>query len=191
MKSPIVIFACLASLMATTRFHHFGSSLHLPDASLAVFFLAGLVLKRGMLFPLFLLEAGLIDYLAISQGTSDWCVTPAYGFLVPTYGVMWLAGRWFGQHHSIRWASLPTLVLTVVASTTGAFMISNGSFYLLSGYFPDMGLMHYAERVAKYYPPYLGYCLMYIAITSLLVIGWKAYHQNAKTLRLDKHHGPA
>lgn len=179
------IFVALLALMATTRFHHFGDNLHLPDASLAVFFLAGLALKRGILFPLFLLEAGLIDYLAISQGTSDWCVTPAYGFLIPTYVVMWLAGRWFGQRHPISRASLPALTLAVVTSTTGAFLISNGSFYLLSGYFADMGLMHYAARVAQYYPPYLGYCVMYTGLAALMVMSWKAFGQKAKTPELS------
>ncbi len=33
----------LALAMLATRFHHFGSSMNLPDASLAVFFLLGLL----------------------------------------------------------------------------------------------------------------------------------------------------
>ncbi|WP_052700170.1 hypothetical protein [Methylocucumis oryzae] len=35
--SPLLLIA----LMVVTRYHHFGDALHLPDASLAVFFLAG------------------------------------------------------------------------------------------------------------------------------------------------------
>jgi hypothetical protein len=34
----------LAALIAATRSHHFASALHLPDASWAVFFLAGALL---------------------------------------------------------------------------------------------------------------------------------------------------
>jgi outer membrane cobalamin receptor len=26
-------------------------------------------------------------------GVSDWCVTPAYGFLIPTYACLWYGGR--------------------------------------------------------------------------------------------------
>ena len=37
------IGAALILLMAATRYNHFGSSLALPDASYAVFFLGGLV----------------------------------------------------------------------------------------------------------------------------------------------------
>jgi 4-amino-4-deoxy-L-arabinose transferase-like glycosyltransferase len=33
----------LALVMLATRFHHFGSTVNLPDASLAVFFLLGLL----------------------------------------------------------------------------------------------------------------------------------------------------
>jgi len=36
----------LIALMALTRFHHFGDVLHLPDASLAVFFFAGFYRKK-------------------------------------------------------------------------------------------------------------------------------------------------
>ncbi len=39
-KTPLVIALLLAAGMAATRFHHVGSALHLPDASLAIFFLA-------------------------------------------------------------------------------------------------------------------------------------------------------
>ena len=97
----IVIFAALATLMLATRFDHFGSAVALPDASLAVFFLGGIFLTlsaRASLaaFTALILEAGLIDYYATSvQGISDWCMTPAYWFLIPTYGSLWLIGRWF------------------------------------------------------------------------------------------------
>ena len=61
----IVIFTVLAALMAATRVHHFSTALHLPDASLAVFLLAGFYLPRWA-FPALLVEAGLVDYLAIN-----------------------------------------------------------------------------------------------------------------------------
>lgn len=46
-KQQFVLLALFALLMAATRFHHFGSALFLPDASLAVFFLAGFYLSGG------------------------------------------------------------------------------------------------------------------------------------------------
>ena len=61
----------LIALMVLTRFEHFGSALHLPDASLAVFFFAGLYRKKALL--LFLLAlAALIDMAAIQNGTSSY-----------------------------------------------------------------------------------------------------------------------
>jgi hypothetical protein len=46
----IAIFVSLIVLMAATRANHFGTALHLPDASLAVFLLAGFYCRAG-LFP--------------------------------------------------------------------------------------------------------------------------------------------
>lgn len=159
-----VIPAVLAMLMAATRYHHFGSALHLPDASLAVFFLAGVYLAGWLAFPLLLAEAGLIDFLAITAGgVSDYCISPAYGFLIPTYGVLWLAGRWAARHAVPQWRALLPVAGALVAATSVAFLISNGSFYLWSGKFPELSWLQYAERVARYYPSYLTSALVYVA----------------------------
>ena len=85
-RTSLVIALLLAAVMAATRFHHFGSAISLPDASLAIFFLAGFYLRSPLLFAGFLAEAALVDYLAITYGgVSDWCISPAYVFLIPTY----------------------------------------------------------------------------------------------------------
>jgi hypothetical protein len=154
----------LVSLMALTRFHHFGSLLLPPDATLAVFFLAGLYLRSPWLMLALLAEAGLIDYLATTRsGVSDWCITPAYLFLIPTYGVMWLAGRYSARWQLLSLHKLPILAITAVITTTLAFVISNGSFYLLSGRYAEMALGEYSMRVMAYYLPYLGGCALYLA----------------------------
>ena len=95
----------LIALMVLTRFHHFGDVLHLPDASLAVFFFAGFYRKKAF-FGFLLVLAALIDYLAIENGTSSWCVTPAYVFLIPTYAVMWFAGRYCSTFKALNIAGL-------------------------------------------------------------------------------------
>ena len=47
------LFVALAALMLATRFHHFGTALHLPDASMAIFFLGGWLSPfHGMGIPL-------------------------------------------------------------------------------------------------------------------------------------------
>ncbi|SCN46613.1 hypothetical protein BAZMOX_39362_0 [methanotrophic endosymbiont of Bathymodiolus azoricus (Menez Gwen)] len=74
----LTIFA-LAMLMALTRSDHFGSAITLPDASLAVFYLAGIFTGGLASFAVLLTEAALLDYVAISQfQVSDYCISPAY-----------------------------------------------------------------------------------------------------------------
>ena len=169
------IFAALVLLMAATRFYsHYGSAVSLPDASLAVFFLAGFYLARLawpaiVAFVLLLLVAGGIDYYAIAfRGVSDACISPAYWFLIPTYACVWYAGRWFAARQQMNWTSLGLLATVAWGSITAAFLISNTSYYLLSGRFTDLGLMQYAERVAKYYPQYLSCTLLYLTCAAML-----------------------
>jgi hypothetical protein len=150
----------LIAVMVLTRFHHFGDVLHLPDASLAVFFFAGFYRKKSF-FVFILAMAALIDYIAIKNGTSDWCVSPAYVFLVPTYAVMWLAGRYCSTFKSLKISELAASVGLVMLATTAAFIISNTSFYLFSGRFDDLSLVEYFARVARYYPSYLSAALIY------------------------------
>lgn len=154
----------LASLMAATRFHHFGSLLHLPDASLAVFFLGGLALGHTALFAAFFAEAAIVDWLAIAYGgASGWCVTPAYVFLIPTYGSLWAAGRWCARRPREGWRDGVRIALALVLATCLAFGISNAGFYAFSGYFSELSAAEYALRVAKYLPSYLGATAAYVA----------------------------
>lgn len=173
----IVIFAAMAALMAATRFGHFGSGVSLPDASLAVFFLGGLYLSRCSprvsmaAFAVLILEAGLIDYFATSvQGVSDWCMTPAYGFLIPTYGSLWLVGRWFILRHKMQGMGLIGVFAAAWAANSFAFVLSNASFYLLSGRFAEMSAGEYASRVAQYYGSYVSVVLLYIACAVALQV---------------------
>jgi hypothetical protein len=105
--------------------------------------------------------AALIDYIAIKNGASDWCVSPAYVFLIPTYAVMWLAGRYCSTFQTLKISELATSVGLVMLATSAAFIISNGSFYLFSGRFDDLTLIDYLVRVVQYYPSYLSGALIY------------------------------
>ncbi len=159
----------LIALMVLTRFHHFGDVLHLPDASLAVFFFAGFYRKKALLVFL-LVMAGLIDTIAIKNGTSSWCVSPAYVFLIPTYGVMWFAGRYCSALKSMKITNELTMQLgLLILAASAAFAISNGSFYLFSGRYADLSWGQYFARVARYYPPYVGYTLCY-AVAGLSIV---------------------
>ncbi len=157
---PAVV--ALMALMAATRFHHFGTAFTLPDASLAVFFLGGLWLGGRYLFALLLLEAGLIDYLAISQlGVSDFCISDAYLFLIPAYAAMWLGGKYSHKLQTLSFLGAVQQFALLAMATSVAFLISNGSFFLLSGRYADLSWGRYVESFTAYYPAYLTSTLVY------------------------------
>ena len=155
----------LMILMAATRFHHFGDTISLPDASLAVFFLAGLNFGGIALFATLVLEAGLIDYIAITQfSVSDFCISPAYVFLIPAYAAVWFGGRFSASFFTQSFSHLTVKFLLLVVSISLAYLISNGSFYLLSDKFSDLSWVDYTSRFMQYYPSYLKYSVFYVVL---------------------------
>ena len=161
----------LSALMAATRMHHFASSLHLPDASLAVFLLAGSLVESPLFFGFLLIEAGLLDYVAITHmGVSDYCVTSAYWFLIPTYAVLWVAGRAYAKIHQDTMRSLGLFSAISFAAVSAAFFISNFTFYLFSGRYPDMSMSEYAARTAQYYVPYVNSAAIYLIPAVMLYV---------------------
>ena len=165
-RTPIA----LIGLMLATRFHHFGDSISLPDASLAAFFFAGFWVRGWKFFVLLLIEAGLIDYVAITQfNVSDYCVSPAYVFLIPTYASLWFAGYYCARYKTLKLTELMPQFGILFIATTVAFAISNGSFYLLSGKFPDLSWIEYTTRVTQYYPPYVTYTVVYAVVIFSIV----------------------
>jgi hypothetical protein len=155
-------FLALVGLMLATRVHHFGSAFSLPDASLIVFFLSGLFFNRLPLFIFLLCEAALIDYVAITHfGVSSFCVSPAYVALIPTYGVMWLAGDYCAKFKTLNRSEMYAQFVVLFLGTSVAFLISNGSFFLFSGRYPNADFATYLNRVAMYYPPYVSATLIY------------------------------
>ena len=155
----------LIALLAVTRIGHFGGINTPPDASLAVFFLLGLWIAPPRWLVVALLAAAATDAVAIAQGASSYCITPAYPLLIPTYGVLWGAGRaicvygarWHG------WMRGLALGVALLASTTIAFVLSNASFYALSGYFEAMPAGVFARAVSPYFRPYLAGAAAYVA----------------------------
>lgn len=170
----LVIALLFFLVMIATRFHHVSAISHftaisLPDASLAIFFLAGFYLRSPLFFGLFFGEAVLIDYLAITYGgVSDWCITPAYFFLVLAYAGIWFAGRWYATRYRPAWMTLVPLLAALTIGTVLAFLISNTSFYLLSGRFTDQSWVEYSTRVAKYFPPYAITTFLYVSFAAFL-----------------------
>jgi hypothetical protein len=166
----IGLLAILAVLMALTRVNHFGSSLMLPDASLAAFLLGGLLLQRSCGFAVLLAAAFGADVLSAQTATeAGWCMTPAYFGLIPTYATLWLAGRWLAKRELdfVRAGSVSVAAIAI------AFVISNLTWFAFSGTTGGMRLADYSLAVAEYFPPYLGSAMLYLVPAWL---GWKLFH---------------
>ncbi len=164
-RSALAIGLTLALLMAATRSHHFAATLHLPDASWAAFFLAGFYLRPGWVFPALITLAGVSDYVAIAGfGVNDFCASLAYGFLLPAYGALWLAGRWYADRYRFALSTLFPLVGSVIIGAAVCEIISSGGFYFFSGRFAETSLVELGLRLAKYFPPSLVSLAFWIGI---------------------------
>lgn len=84
LRNQIIIGLMLTAMMILTRGYNLVWTHNLADASWAVFFLAGIYLRSAWpLLGLFLLS-WVLDYVAYAWGgVSDFCLTPAYLFLIP------------------------------------------------------------------------------------------------------------
>jgi hypothetical protein len=181
-RKQVSIAATLALLVAVTHGHHFASALHLPPATWAVFFLAGFYVRRAWLFSALLAEVVLIDYVAVTAGgVSAFCLSPAYGFLLPAYGALWLAGRWYAMRYRFAWNTLPALTASLLGSVALAEIFSSGGFYFFSGRFADTSLVEFGSRLLMYFP----YSLQSFAFWAGVAI---AVHVAFALMQSSKHH---
>lgn len=164
-RHVLPLFAVLALLMAATRYAHFGAADRLPDASLAVFLLGGLCLRRPAWFAVLLAEAVLLDLA--TPGGAALCLSPAYVFLLPTYGLLWGCGL-LGRRLPLLARSLLPAAGLVLAGVAGAFLVSNAGYWLLSGHAGGMGVAQYAVTVGAYFPAYLGSAVLYLGLAALV-----------------------
>ena len=157
----------LSTLLVVTRDYHFATIDLLPSASWAVFFLAGVYLTPIWIFPALFVMAAFLDFAAVTWGgVSSFCISPAYGFLVPAYGALWLAGRRYAAGHRSRWSTLPALGGHLVAGTATCELLSSGSFYFLSGRFAQPTLSTFVERFARYFPSSVESLLFYVGVAA-------------------------
>lgn len=169
LRTQIVLGITLVTLMAVTRGHHFGALEYLPTASWAIFFLAGIYLSSRWVFPALLAEAALLDFAAITWGGVDsFCVSAAYGFLLPAYGMLWGAGRWYAGRHREGAATLLPLALSVSVGTALCELISSGGFYFFSGRFEQTNLIQFASRFVQYFPWSFSAVLFYTGIAGVI-----------------------
>ncbi|GAB3378657.1 hypothetical protein [Lysobacter fragariae] len=163
------LFVGLVSLMLATRFHHFGTALHLPDASMAIFFLGGLYLRKHWQFAVFAVLALVIDWAAISlAGTSDFCVTPAYSFLLPAYAVLWYGARLCSDRVQTTWSSAAATLGVGLVCASLSFAISNGAFYWIGGRNPDTTVAGWIASALQWGPLFVRTTMVYLVAAAVL-----------------------
>ncbi len=173
--SRVGIFLILALVMLATRINHFSA---LPDASWAVFFIAGFYLRGSgrWAFPLLIALAVLIDFFVItSQGMNFWahyCVSPAYWFLLPSYAAMWVGASLLRSRHAgLHVRDFGLLIASVVVATSVCYLISNGSYYWISASVPARSFAGWMANLGDWYLPYLRTTLMYVGAATALHVG--------------------
>ena len=171
-RSRAAIFVGLAALMAATRLNHFGA---IPDASWAVFFIAGFYLRGSVrwAFPALMAIAVAVDYVVISGSGQDfwshYCVSPGYWFLVPAHLSMWLGGSLLRRAYRPRSAvTLVLLLASVFASVAACHLFAQGGFYWLSDAVANPTVAGWARNYADWFLPYLRTAGIYVALAAVL-----------------------
>lgn len=167
-RQTLATGAALVALMAVTRSSHIGDWSSFPDASWAIFFLAGMWLAPRFWLPLLIAFGVGIDWFATSVGgVSDYCMTPAYWFMLPAYAALWGAGRF------VAGRALPAVAAGVVGAAVAAEVLSGGSFYFLSGYQAAPTLAGYAAQFGQYFPTSLAVMAAYTGVALLVSSAFK------------------
>jgi hypothetical protein len=165
---PLPVAVALAALMLATRSHHFATPMHLPDASWAVFFLAGALLPGWRPLAALLGLAALVDYVSITfGGVSAYCVSPAYVALIPAYGALYAAGHWYARDHRAALSTLPRFGAAALVGATLCELLSSGAFYVFSGRFADLALAEFGARFVRYFPQALSGIALYLGAAAI------------------------
>lgn len=165
-RAQILIGLTLMAVMLATRFHHFGDALHLPDASWALFFLAGLYLSPVWLLAL-MAQAVAIDVAAVGwMGVSDYCLTPAYAALQIAHLALWGGGRLAGRQGA-DFAGVARIAGIALGTGAVTFVISNGSFYWFGGRVAETSLAQFVQTFVDYGPRFVAVMMLYLVFAAL------------------------
>ena len=165
LKKNLIVAGAITFFMLLTRGSHTLTPFELPDASLALFLLGGLLLgqsntQRAAWFVAFFILATVIDFGAAAfEPAQGFCLTNGYWGLIPSYGVMWLGGLWL-RRQADAFDALKYAVVSM-ATTLIAFIISTQTYYLFSGRFPDNGIIESMQHGWEYLPSWMGFSAIY------------------------------
>jgi hypothetical protein len=117
--------------------------------------------------PALFAEAAFLDFAAVTWGgDSGFCVSRAYGFLLPAYGSLWFAGRWYAGRRRDAIATLLPLTCSVLVGSAVCELISSGSFYFLSGRYERTSVAEFGSRLVTYYPRSLSSLMFYVGMAA-------------------------
>ncbi len=177
-SKQLFVAAAIAFFMLLTRGSHVLTHVSLPDASLVLFLLGGLLLKRSAWFAGFFVLATVIDFGAAAfDPAQGFCLTNGYWGLIPAYGAMWLGGLWLSKQKDVFAPNLKAIsayALVSLSTTFLAFVISTQTYYLFSGRFPAEGLIESMQHGWEYCPNWMGFASMYFAFVWLSVALWRS-----------------
>src|SRR5690606_3258128 len=91
----------------------------------------------------------------------------AYAFLLPAYGALWAAGRWFTTHYLFSWRTLAPLFFSLMIGVILCELLSSGGFYFFSGQFEETTLTEFWQRELHYFPLYLQSLLFYVGVATI------------------------
>lgn len=167
-KKPLLIAAAITFAMLLTRGSHVLTQVSLPDASLALFLLGGLLLKRWGWFAAFFGLATFIDFGAAAlDPLQGFCLTNGYWGLIPSYAALWFGGLWLAKQKN-PFAALP-FALVSLSATLIAFVVSTQTYYLFSGRFPAQGLFESMKHGWNYLPDWMMVNAAYFGLVLLVV----------------------
>lgn len=170
----LLIAAAIAFFMLLTRGSHVLTHVALPDASLALFLLGGLLLKRAAWFAAFFILATVIDFGAAALNPAQgFCLTNGYWGLIPAYGAMWLGGLWLSKQDAFANTNIVNYAAVSMLTTFIAFVVSTQTYYLFSGRFPASGIIESMKHGWEYLPSWMGFAAMYFAVVWLSVALWR------------------
>lgn len=176
LAKALLIAATIALAMLLTRGSHVLTHVSLPDASLALFLLGGLLLKRWTWFAAFFGLATFIDFGAAAlDPLQGFCLTNGYWGLIPSYAALWFGGLWLSKQ-SNPFAALP-FTLVSLSTTFIAFVVSTQTYYLFSGRFPAKGLIESMQHGWNYLPNWMAVNAAYFGLVLMVVAAYRLIKQ--------------
>lgn len=168
LTKPLLIAVAIAFAMLLTRGSHVLTLVSLPDASLALFLLGGLMLKRWAWFAAFFVLATFIDFGAAAiDPIQGFCLTNGYWGLIPSYAALWFGGLWLSKQTNpfspLRFAAVS------LGATFVAFVVSTQTYYLFSGRFPAEGLIESMKHGWNYLPNWMAVNAAYFGLVLMVV----------------------